>query len=141
MTDIQKCPLDLAHIEEQMVQMNNAVPIPENHIFSGGIYIRQIAIPKGTLVMGKRHRIETCNVLLRGVLELYPEDGEDPVIIRGPIVFTSQPYTKKFAYCLEDAIFMNIIPTKETDPDEVERQVIIPEREYLESKEGLKCLL
>jgi len=35
---------------------------------------------------------------------------------------------------------MNIIPTQETDPDEVEKQIIIPEQEYLEQKEALKCL-
>jgi len=134
------CKLDLIKIESEMLTQKNRIEIPERHIFSGGVYIRQIAIPAGTLVMGKRHRYETCNVLVKGVLELFPEDGSDSVTITGPFVFTSPPGTKKFAFCKEAALFMNIIPTQETDPDEVEKQIIIPEQEYLEQKEALKCL-
>jgi len=75
------CKLDLIKIESEMLTQKNRIEIPERHIFSGGVYIRQIAIPAGTLVMGKRHRYETCNVLVKGVLELFPEDGSDSVTI------------------------------------------------------------
>lgn len=140
-TAIEK-KLDLAAIEAKMLHMEGQIDIPVNHIFSGGVYIRQIDIPKGALIMGKRHRRETCNMLVKGSLAVYVEEGKPPVVITGPMIFTSPPYAKKFAYCLEDVVFINIIPTTKTDPDEIESEIIIPEQEYLslEQKEEAKCL-
>jgi hypothetical protein len=131
--------LNLMEIEQRMLQKDQ-VDIPVTHTFSGGVYIRQVDIPAGVLVMGKRHRFETCNILLKGVLLVYIDENKPPIKITGPAMFTSAPGAKKFAYCQEDAVFINVIPTKLTDPDEIERQFIIPEQEYLEQKGDLKCL-
>lgn len=138
----KKKAIDLAAIQERMLQLDGQIEIPVNHIFSGGVYVRQIEIPAGALVMGKRHRRETCNMLLKGKLAVYVEEGKPPVTITGPMIFTSPPFTKKFAYCLEDAVFVNIIPTDKTDPEEIEAEVIIPEQEYLAliEMEEKKCL-
>ena len=136
--EIVKTP-DLAAIEQRMLQCEGQVEIPVNHHFGGGVYIRQIDIKAGTLIMGKRHRHETCNILLKGTLLVYVAEDKPPVSMSGPAIFTTPPGTKKFAYCQEDAVFLNVIPTTETDPDEVERQWIIPEEEYLALKEGA-CL-
>lgn len=132
--------LDLAVIEAKMLTLENQVEIPLTHIFSAGVYIRQIEIPAGTLVMGKRHRHATCNILLKGILAVYVEEDKPPMVIEGPAIFTSPPYAKKFAFCQKDAIFINIIPTDKTDPEEIEAEWIIPEHEYLELKEAEKCL-
>ncbi len=134
------CPVDLARIESTMLTMEQQIDIPVEHIFSAGVYIRQIVIPAGTLIMGKRHRYECCNILLKGTLLVYVDEDKPPVPMSGPVIFTTPPGTKKFAYCKEEAVFLNIIPTKETDPDEIERQFIIPEQEYLALKEEPKCL-
>jgi hypothetical protein len=131
--------IDLAAIEAKMLEQPNQIKIPVNHHFGGGVYIRQIEIKAGTLIMGKRHRNETCNILLKGTLLVYVDESKPPVPMTGPIIFTTPPGTKKFAYCQEDAIFLNVIPTTATDPDEVEKLWIIPEDEYLALQEG-KCL-
>ena len=124
-----------------MTNLNNQIEIPVNHIFSGGVYIRQIKIPAGALVMGKRHRYETCNILLKGKLVMLSEEDKTPLEVSGPIVFSTLAGAKKFAYCLEDAVFLNILPTMETDPDKIEEIFIIPENEYLDGmKEETKCL-
>jgi hypothetical protein len=128
--DLTEKALDLPSIEKRMLEMDGQIEIPVNHIFSAGVYIRQIEIPAGAIVMGKRHRVAMCNILLKGKLEVYVEEGKPPMIIEAPYIFTSQPFSKKFAHCLEEAIFLNIIPTNETDPVEIENKVIIPEQEY-----------
>jgi hypothetical protein len=133
--------LDLAAIEARMFECENQIDIPVEHIFSGGVYIRQVTIPKGTLVMGKRHRFSTCNMLLKGTLAVYVEEGKPPMTITAPTVFTSEPFAKKFAYCIEDAVFVNVIPTDLTDPDEIEEKRIIPEQEYIALKGDESCLL
>ena len=139
--EIFRDQLDLKAVESEMIAQEQ-VDIPVEHIFSGGVYIRQILIPKGTIVMGKRHRHETCNILLSGELSIYAGEGKESNRVKGPLMFTSPPGTKKLAYCHEDAIFMNIHPTEETDLEKIEEEFIIPEEEYIELIEsrGLKCL-
>ena len=125
----------LKKVEHGMLQKEQ-VDIPVEHTFSGGVYIRQISIPKGTILMGKRHRHETCNILVSGELSIYM--GEDIPInrVKGPFLFTSEPNTKKLAYCHENAVFMNIHPTEETDLEKIENEFIIPEKEYELLMEG-----
>lgn len=132
--------LNLAALEAHMKTMPGQVDIPVRHEFSGGIYLRTITIPAGALVMGRRHRGETCNILLRGKLAVYTAEDQPPVIIEGPLMFTTPPGSKKFAYCLEEAEFVNAFPTVETDIGKIEAEVIIPEEEYLQQEEGKKCL-
>jgi hypothetical protein len=132
--------LNLAAIEAKMLGYEQT-EIPLEHIFSAGVYLRQITIPAGTIVMGKRHRNATCNILLRGTLQVFVESDKPPITIVGPHIFTSPPGAKKFALCLEDAVFLNIFPTNETDHEVIEKQVVIPEEEYLALKEAEKCLL
>jgi len=134
--------INLAEIEARMCAMEDRkIEIPVEHIFSAGVYVRQITIPAGSLVMGKRHRHATCNILLKGVLTVYTDEDMPPVTVSGPLIFTTEPCAKKFAYCHEEAVFLNVIPTDSTDPDEIEKAWIIPEDEYLMLKEGAKCLL
>jgi hypothetical protein len=119
----------LKKIENIMLE-EKQYDIPVEHIFSGGVYIRQVFNPKGSLIMGKRHRHETCNILLSGELSIYM--GKDIPVnkIKGPFLFTSKPNTKKFIYCHEDAIFITIHPTNETDLEKIEKEFIISEEEY-----------
>lgn len=135
--------IDLAAIEARMKKLEVQIDLPVEHIFSAGVYMRSIKIPAGVLIMGKRHRGATCNILMSGKLALYVGEDQPPKIIEGPMIFTSPPMTKKFAYCIEEAVFANVIPTDETDPDKIEERVIIPEPEYLAliEKEGEPWLL
>lgn len=132
--------IDLAAIQERMMRMPNRMELPVSHLFAGGVYLRTVTIPAGVLVMGKRHRGETCNILLKGKLAVYVNETDPPAIITAPAVFSSPPLTKKFAYCIEEAMFINAFPTDETDPERIEAKVIIPETEYLEMKEAQQCL-
>jgi hypothetical protein len=123
--------VSLMEIEAKMLACDQ-VEIPLTHVFSGGVCIRQIEVPAGTLIMGKRHRYECCNMLLKGKMLVYVEEDNPPIEVVAPSIFTSPPYAKKFALCTEDTIFVNVLPTKETNPDEIEKFWIIPEQEYLE---------
>lgn len=107
------------------------VPEELNHHFIGGVYIRELKIPKGSLIIGKRHKFSTCNILMKGKMALYSEETELVDIISGPFIFESKPLVKKMAYILEDCIFMNLHPTKKKDINEIEKDFIIPEQEYL----------
>lgn len=136
-------PLSLDLIE---AEMNNGkhtkVETPVTHFFAGGVYVRQIFIPKCTLILGKRHRHETCNMLLQGRMLQFNEADGSSTILEAPAMFKSMPGTRKLGYALEDSIFCNIHPTDETNLEKIEEQVIIPEEEYqaLIEKGEVKCL-
>lgn len=119
----------LKDIENEMLK-HPQIDAPLTHNFADGVYVRELFIPKGSLIMGKRHRFETCNILLKGKLAMYIGKGEPSQVIEAPLIFNSKPGVKKFAFALEDTIFLNIHPTKETDVDKIEEIFIISEDEY-----------
>jgi len=133
--------LPLSLIEAKMKKEAQA-DTPVTHFFAGGVYVRQIFIPAGTLILGKRHRHETCNMLLQGRMLQFNEADGSSTILEAPAMFKSMPGTRKLGYALEDSIFCNIHPTDETNLEKIEEQVIIPEEEYqaLIEKGEVKCL-
>jgi len=131
---IFKNQLSLKDLEDELLKQEQ-VEIPTTHNFMGGVYVREIFIPKDTLIIGKRHRHETCNMLLSGKLSIYM--GKDLPVkhLVGPCIFPSESGAKKMGYSHTDAIFVNVHPTKETDLDKIEAEFIIPEEEYLKTQE------
>jgi len=119
----------LIDLQKEMLKLPQ-VEAPVTHNFAEGVYIRELFIPKDSWIMGKRHRYETCNILLKGKLSLYMGPGVPVKVIEAPLIFNSKPGVKKFAYAHEDTIFLNIHPTSETDVDKIEQEFIISEEEF-----------
>lgn len=120
--------IDVLEVEEKMLQAKQA-EADVVHIFLGGVYIRQCFLPAGMLVVGKRHRHKTCNILLEGRVIVYAMNGETIEYV-APCIFESESFVKKLVYTLEDTIFTNIHPTALTDLKEIEKEFIISEEEY-----------
>lgn len=129
---------NLVQIEKDLAQLEQ-IDLITNHIFSDGVYMRELHIPKGTFIIGKRHKHKTINILTKGKMTIYDEDSTFEV--SAPFTAVSEPYTKKAGYAHEDSIWVNIHPTNETDLDIIEEQFIITEEEFLklDRKEKL-CL-
>lgn len=123
---------------ENALKAEEQVECKLQHHFSPGIYVRTIEIPKGTFVIGKRHRHQTCNILLKGALAIYMTDGQEVTHLKAPCVFNSEPGVKKVVYAEEDVLFSNIHNTNETDLDKIEQIFIISEEEYLEQQEVIE---
>lgn len=115
-----------ADIEAYMKQLPQA-EVPAEDIFSAGVYIRQITAEAGTLLMGERHKQETCNVLLSGEMVFFPESGAEPFTLEAPALFTSPAGAKKFAYCITSVVFATIHanPTLEKDPVKLRRRLTL----------------
>jgi hypothetical protein len=145
--ELEKKESSLVDLEKAMLKLPQVETLL-THNFAEGVYVRELFIPKDTWIMGKRHRYETCNILLKGKLSLYMGKGIPAKVIEAPLIFNSKPGTKKFAFANEDTIFLNIHPTSETDVDKIEQEFIISEDEfnkldYSEIKQierGEKCL-
>lgn len=139
--ELFKRKLNLIDLENYLRDYEQA-EIPIVHEFMGGVYVRSIFVPKGTLIIGKRHRLETCNLLLVGEISIYMGEKIPVKRMKGPTFFKSEPFAKKMGYAHTDLIFINLHPTESKDLEEIEKQFIIPEEEYLQLTSGgePKCL-
>jgi len=107
----------------------NPTDLVVKHNFSKGVYVRELEIPKGTLIEGKRSREKCINMLIKGKMLVH--DGTGIHEIEAPYIVEAQAFTKKVGFALEDSVWVNIHNTDSTDLDEIEKQVIISEEEYL----------
>jgi len=113
-----------------------AVPMPVRQHFGPHVYIREIFMPAGTLVVGKMHRTEHFNILTQGVVRLInPDDTISEV--RAGDVFISKPGVKKVLYIVEDTRWLTVHPTDTVDTKELEAELIVPEEEIRDDKGNL----
>ena len=123
--------LSLADIKTEMVK-HERVECPVTHHFAEGQYARETLMPAGTMVLGKKHKQSTLNILLQGKLLVYNGEGSELKELSAPCVYTTDAGVQKLAYIIEDVRWLNCVPTEETDPDVIEDKVTF--------KEDEKCL-
>lgn len=117
----QKLPADLDLTEAAMLEQPQ-IECPVQHHFGPGIYIREVMMPAGALVMGHHHKGPCMNVLVQGSM-LIIDPGGEPRQIDAPLTFTTGP-GRKVAFMLSDVVFQNIFATDETDVDVLEEMLI-----------------
>jgi hypothetical protein len=105
--------------------------LPLKHSFSPGIYVREIFIPKGTVLTGKIHRHSHPNFLMSGVVDVVTEDG-GLERLTAPLSMISPAGTKRAVYAVEDTVWITVHATDETDLDKIEKEVIT--QDYKELK-------
>jgi hypothetical protein len=111
-------------LQESMMTMDNQITCPLKHIFSPGIYAREIFIPKDALVVGKIHKHAHVNIISKGIAEVVTEFGS--VRLEAPCTFVSEPGTKRAVLAIEDLIWTTIHHNPEdiTDTDLLEDGII-----------------
>lgn len=109
--------------------------LPLKHHFAPGSYCREIFIPAGMMVIGKIHKHAHINVLSKGHVLVYTENG--PEEFEAPRTWTSEPGTKRVVYAVTDVIWNTIHVTEETDLEAIEDFVIAKTYEEYEAFKGL----
>jgi len=132
---------------EQVLKNTNSAFIGDNshcplkHSFSDGIYVREITIPKDTILTGKIHKHEHPNFLLKGKVMVITENGEE--ILEGPCSMISPAGTKRGLYSLTEIVWttVHLNPTNTQDLDELEELIIAPSydeyEKYIANKKGI----
>lgn len=95
------------------------VPCPVSHFFAPGIYVREMLIPAGTIVIGQYHKDEHLCNLLSGIIVLYKED-QKPKKLMAQQTFISGP-GHKIGFALTDVKFQNCYP----NPDNIRDQDLL----------------
>jgi hypothetical protein len=95
---------------------------PVQHFFGPSIYIREVVMPAGTVVVGKYHKEDHLCNMIEGRMVVVGEDGEQREVV-APAVFMAKK-GRKTAYIIETVRFQNIFSTDETDVDKLEHMLV-----------------
>lgn len=108
---------------------------PLKHYFAPGVYVREIFMPAGTIVVGKIHKTEHFNIIQKGRVRVFQEGGDFE--IAGPLTFVSGAGVQKVLYIMEDTIWSTVHITQERDLVKLEAELIEPDNSYpLLDREG-----
>jgi hypothetical protein len=95
----------IEHLEAQMRMMEQLVIEPVHH-FADGLYAREILIRAGTILTGKVHSTEHLNIVSKGRIAVWTEDGMK--IVAAPCTLVSRPGTKRVGFAIEDTVWTTI---------------------------------
>jgi hypothetical protein len=98
------------------------VECPVQHFFGPSIYIREVVMPAGTVVVGKYHKEDHLCNMVEGRMVVVGEDGEQREVV-APAVFMAKK-GRKTAYIIETVRFQNIYSTDETDVEKLEHMLV-----------------
>jgi len=113
--------------------------IPLTHRFAPGVYLREVFMPAGTIVLGHEHKTEHFNIIIKGRCTVLM-DGQIEEIV-APCTLVSKAGVRKALYIHEDTIWQTVHPTEETDLTKLEEQLIIKSPVFLSHMQELEKLM
>jgi hypothetical protein len=130
--------------EEEMLSMDGVLKgkdieklCPLVHSYGDGCYIRQIFMPKGTLITSKIHKVTHPYFVMTGKASVATEEGVE--VIQAPYQGITQAGTKRALYIHEDMIWITVHVTDEIDLDKIEEEIIAKDfNEYDSLMDSLK---
>jgi len=99
--------------EDPLVVKGNSDSFPLTHSFSDGVYIREMSMLEGGIVIGKIHNRSHTWFLMKGKLKIANEDGV--VTYSAPTYVNAKSGEKRVIIALEDSVFVNVHP----NPDNI----------------------
>ena len=97
---------------------------PLKHTFADGIYVRQMDMKAGSIVIGAIHNHLHVWFLLTGNLIVATEDSVEEFI--APCYVLAKPGSKRFIYATEDSIWVNVHknPKNIKNVEELENEIV-----------------
>lgn len=135
---------DILDLEGALSKVEGAVHgdsdlLPLKHTFAEGVYVREIFIPKGSVLTGKIHRHSHPNFLMQGEVIVVTEFGGREHL-KAPMSMISKAGTKRAILALEDTVWVTVHVTPETDLNKIEDYVIAPSYAALEAEKTKAAL-
>lgn len=101
----------------------------EKHHFGPNLYIKELTMPTGALIIGKHHRMEHLCNMVSGRMIVMDEQGNKKELV-APMTFMAKP-GRKIAYIIETVVFQNIYSTPETDIEKLENMCVDNSKDLL----------
>tara|TARA_R110001592_G_scaffold327072_1_gene608124 strand:- start:133 stop:585 length:453 start_codon:yes stop_codon:yes gene_type:complete len=110
--------------EENIVTHQDSKLFPLKHTFADGIYVRQMSMDQGSIVVGAIHKHLHVWFLLTGHISVVTEDATEDYI--APCYVVATPGTKRVIYANKQSIFVNIHknPTNSQDIKWLEKEIV-----------------
>lgn len=118
------------------------VDCPVRHHFAPGVYMREMTIPAGTMVVGAVHKVENLVIVSLGRVLAATPDG--PIEVAAGQTLRCMPGTKNAVIALEDSRWSNVYPNPDDVTDEdvlAGRFVDVRAGELLGGRENRQMLL
>jgi hypothetical protein len=105
------------------------VECKESHHFGPNIYIKEVTLPAGSVIVGKHHRHEHLCNMVSGRMIVVDSDGNRTELV-APMTFMAKA-GRKIAYIIETVVFQNIYSTSETDIQKLEDMIVDNSKDLL----------
>ena len=109
---------------------------PLKHTFVDGAYVREIFMPKGTLLTSKIHKVTHPYFIMKGDVSVATEEGI--IRIKAPFQGVTKAGTKRLLFIHEDTVWITVHVTEETDLDKIEEEIIAKNFEELDKLLGVE---
>jgi len=125
--DIEQALISLAD-GENIIANNGDIVYHEKykykHTFADSIYVREMTISKGEIIIGAIHKHLHVWLLLSGHITVLTEDRLEEY--KAPCTVLSEPGVKRVIYGNEESIFTNVHknPTNTRSIKELEKQIV-----------------
>lgn len=108
------------------------------HLFAPGLYLRELTVPAGMLIVGKTHRFAHFLLVMSGHALIVSEFGRDE--LTAGHISVSEPGVKRVVLAFKDTRFITIHhnPDDIEDLELIEAQHIVPEIDVITIEEILK---
>ena len=121
----------IEQIWDMQTQLSN---IPQHnfetkHYFAGGMYAREMFIPKGFALVGLVHKTQHFFQIVSGKIIVWSE-GQS-TIMTGPCLVVSEPGVKRVGFALEDTVCVNFHKTDKLDVQEIHTELTEPDNTTL----------
>lgn len=99
------------------------IAIKTTHRFAPGVYVREIFIPKGSILVGKINKTEHLSMMVSGDITVCTENGK--ARLNGWNVFTTKPGLQRVGCAHEDTVWITIHrnPDEESNIDTLEERL------------------
>jgi hypothetical protein len=113
----------------QTAKAQPQIKCEEKHHFGPNLYIKEVTMPTGALIIGKHHRMEHLCNMVSGRMIVMDEQGNKKELV-APTTFMAKT-GRKIAYIIETVVFQNIYSTPETDIEKLENMCVDNSKDFL----------
>jgi|TARA_R110000764_G_scaffold14799_2_gene42221 quercetin dioxygenase-like cupin family protein len=132
---------ELLAVEHDCVVKGNSDAFPLTHSFSEGVYVREMKMHKGGIVIGKIHNRSHTWFLMKGHLQVATENGTFEY--KAPTYVNADAGAKRVIKALENSVFINVHPNPNniTDTNQLERILTCSSYEEYENMNNKNILI
>ena len=119
------------------LQQYPEVILPPVHRFSPGVYMRELEIPAGCVVVGATHKHEHQVMLIEGACRINTDKGMEDIV--APHIWTSQPNDRRALYTYEHCTFITIHenPDNCTDIETLESRIVKQKTQLFQDRSAI----